>query len=226
VRKLDTTTIALVTCAVLVWGTAAFFAMRGPSPDKKDPPPAAPSSSATATATATATTADSAPPPPPVDPSTCVAGLFPDGTFKRKPADFAFVCEEVDPLRGGTLVRSVLIRATENASSEATREWVGTGWYMMAAWTLLRARCCPTAPEPRFSFDLVCPAAPELQALEKAMRANDKAAVASALDGYTKQMRCLSKFGQAENFGMSSPPGADIDALKKMLRRAGLADKK
>jgi hypothetical protein len=215
----DTMTKGLVACAVVAWAVAAYFAVRGPratppAPASAEPPPGTAEAPPPPTATATAE-------PPPVDVSACVAALFPGGTFAKQKPDFAFVCEEADPLRGGTLVRSQLIRAGgDSSSTEATREWVGTGWYMIAAWTLLRARCCAAPPKPRFGFEVVCPVADELAALEAALRKKDDAGVAKALEAYTKQMRCISKFGQAENFGMVGPPGADIAAFEKMLGRA------
>jgi len=146
--------------------------------------------------------------------------LFPPGGFSSAPPVFDFVCSEPNPLRGGTSVRSRLVLGGGGAVTDGMRLWAGLGWYEMAAYAVLRARCCASPPKLHWSFDLACPIDQPLAALEKAVAAGDKAATKAALDEYTRQAHCLNHFGQATNFGQAGSPGAGMVMFDKLLSRA------
>jgi hypothetical protein len=81
------------------------------------------------------------------DVTACVEPLFPAGSFDGS-ADLSFVCTEGDPIKGGTAVRVELVRTRRNLS-EGMKEWALLGWYEMAAFTVIQARCCPALPRPK-----------------------------------------------------------------------------
>ena len=153
-----------------------------------------------------------------------MAAFFPSDTFKAKP-ELEFVCSEPNPLKGATEVKSQVVLGSKGGVSQGMRVWAGLGWYHMAAYSLLRTQCCGEVPKLEWSFDLVCPIDERLAELETAMRAKSPSDIDAALDRYAKEVTCLSKFGQANNFGQSSPAGAGIVALRTMLEAAGLSQK-
>jgi hypothetical protein len=199
--------------------------------------PAAPPASSTTVAASAATAAASAATAPPAsskpaapapqaeasipaDTNKCVAGLFPEGSFKG-PADFAFVCLEANAPRGGLSVKARLIHGADGNVTDAMREWAGLEWYEMAAFSFLRARCCARPVKLAWRFEPACPLQKTLDDFEAAVRARDDAKLAGAVEEYTKTVRCLNKLGQSKNFGYNVPPGAGATLVGKMLERNG-----
>lgn len=233
-KRTDPMKVALILCALLIWAAAVYFALKGPrsllgsAPTADTTQPAAstsgePAASQTASAAGSATgAATGSAASAPADTSACVAALFPEQTFKAKP-DFAFVCKEDNALTGATEVKSQVVLGSNGGVSQGMRLWAGLGWYHMAAYSLLRTHCCADAPKLTWKFDLMCPVDERLAELETAMRAKDIDALDAAIERYTKEVRCLSKFGQANNFGQSSGAGAGVLALRKLFEKAGLS---
>jgi hypothetical protein len=160
---------------------------------------------------------------PAADATECVRALFPRGSFDYRKPTFAFVCEQADPLKGGTEVRSQLVLGGGQNVTDGMRLWAGLGWYEMAAYSVLRAHCCANPPELRWNFKLVCTVDQSLAKLEAAVAKKDKAAVAEAAEGYLGDARCLSQFGQGRNFGQAAPPGAGRASFEKLLGAAGVS---
>jgi hypothetical protein len=160
---------------------------------------------------------------PAADATDCVRALFPRGSFDYRKPTFAFVCEQADPLKGGTEVRSQLVLGGGQNVTDGMRLWAGLGWYEMAAYSVLRAHCCANPPELRWNFKLVCTVDQSLAKLEAAVAKKDKAAVAEAAEGYLGDARCLSQFGQGRNFGQAAPPGAGRASFEKLLGAAGVS---
>jgi len=240
-KRTDPMKVALIVCALLIWAAAVYFALKGPrnlfdsAPTADTTQPAAipsgstssqPAASQTAsTAGSAAGSASSAPTSTaPTDTSACVAALFPEHTFKAKP-EFAFVCTQDNPLTGATEVKSQVVLGSTGGVTDGMRLWAGLGWYHMAAYSLLRTHCCGEVPKLTWKFDLMCPVDERLAELETTMRAKDIDALEASIERYTKDVRCLSKFGQGRNFGQSSSAGAGVLALRKLFEKAGLSKK-
>ena len=241
-KRRDPMKVALVVSALLIWAAAVYFAVEGPRGlFGSDPPtqPTAetkpsgsassssrtqPAASQTASGATSSSSGAAAAPAGAGDTSACVAALFPEHTFKAKP-DMEFVCSEANALRGATEVKSQVVLGSSGGVSQGMRVWAGLGWYHMAAYSLLRTHCCAAPPKLKWSFDLVCPIDERLAELEIALRAKNVDEMDAVLERYAKEVICLSKFGQANNFGQSSPAGAGVVALRKLLEAAGLSKK-
>jgi eukaryotic-like serine/threonine-protein kinase len=187
----------------------------------------APSAEPSALATAASGSPSADAPPPKAAPSTpaqittCVSALFPKGTFERAPADFSFVCGESRPREAVTRVQAELSR-DQWGTGEATmgmREWAVLGWYQLAALSVFRGQCCRSPQPLLWSFKLACPIDKAVEQLEAAVRANDPAAVEAATAEFTRTATCLTRQGQAPNFGQSGLPGPGVGTFRKMLER-------
>jgi hypothetical protein len=222
--------MALVAAAVAIWVIAGYFALQGPrslltkatadvqpQPPASEPPP--PSAVPAASSAAPVPSPSSSAKAEPLDTSACVTAVFAPGSFNKKP-NFEFLCTQTNPRIGGTDVRARVVIGAGGKVTDGMREWGGLGWYEMAAYGLLRAHCCASAPPLKWTFDLVCPVDQSLAGLQEAVVAKDEAAVQAAVKAYSKQVRCLSKFGQAMNFGQTASPGAGITGFQTLLRRA------
>jgi hypothetical protein len=102
------------------------------------------------------------------------------------------------------------------------RKWVQLAWYEMMAYSLLRARCCPSVPPLEWKFELSCPVDEPLLRFEKAVKARDNDAIDEVLLDYGEEIRCLSRFGQAPNFNQGAPPGSGVEIVMELLERAGV----
>jgi serine/threonine-protein kinase len=77
----------------------------------------------------------------------CVAGYMPPDTFARPP-DVSWVCTETSPREGAEKLRSAVVGSTPRSGpSTAMKIYARLGWYDMAAFAVVRAGCCPDAPE-------------------------------------------------------------------------------
>ncbi|MBW2456270.1 MAG: hypothetical protein JRI68_17255 [Deltaproteobacteria bacterium] len=223
----------LVAAAIAVWIVAAYFATTGPrsllgkdqasapasAPREESPAPGTASVSASKPSAAPTAAPEASTEAEPIDTSTCVVALFPTETFKKTP-NFAFLCTKDNPRTGGTDVRARVVLGAGGKVTDGMREWAGLGWYEAAAYGVLRARCCPSPAPLKWSFNLVCPVDQSVAKLQKGVVARDAAAVDGAVKDYSKQVRCLSKFGQATNFGQTGSPGPGVTLLKRFIDRA------
>ncbi len=227
-RGRDKVTVALLAIAVGVWLVAGyFFWIRQPSNAAAPPPPTPSSDPSNDPASAPPPPANEPPasarpataPPPDVD--ACVKRAFaPDSLGSASTPTFGFVCDETNPLKAGTEMRArLLLAAGRGVVTPAMRLWAGLGWYEMAALSLLRAHCCGDLAPLTFHFKLACPIDEALARWETVIRTGDRAQIDAAVDDYHQAVRCLSQFGQSQNFGRDAPPGADITPLREIIAR-------
>lgn len=246
--------IVLLFVAVVSWAAAFYFRIV-PPPVAAKPDGSAPAGSAASTATGSASaplasstasstassaagtsssapvTASAAATATPVDPAglaACVMSAFPDDTFNKGEPDFAFLCENTFPRRGVTFLQQQVVagRGGGGGVSPGMRMWADMGWYQVAAYGLLRGRCCATAPELVWTFDLPCPMDEALAALQSAARGRDDAKLKTALEQFATNARCLSKVGLGVHFGQRGYPGPGVDTFRKMRERMAKADEK
>jgi hypothetical protein len=107
------------------------------------------------------------------DASACIVGHLPAGTF-RVPQDMTFVCSEVDPRRGSARIRTRIVAARDGQFTDGMNEWPRLGWYELAAYSILRGRCCPGAAALQLpAVDPPCdPLGPVLERLAQAATSN------------------------------------------------------
>ncbi len=208
-------------------------------PDHGRDPPAANGSSLAAAArsaseaaapgSAGSAAAPRAPAPAPVaveDVGECARSTFAAGSFDpASPPAFASMCAETDPRRGAESARTALVIAgTHRPVSDGMREWAMLGWYEMAAFAVMRARCCPGAaplvlPKP---LGACAPLDDALNALgAAAARRADQATLDEALGAFTKSVSCVVRSGGANLFGAyPTPRGGEDTTFRKTLARA------
>jgi hypothetical protein len=153
--------------------------------------------------------------------------LFAKGTFSgdARP-DFSFVCRESDPRRGvAGIKKQVVLAAAKRSVSDGMREWALLGWYELASYAVMRARCCPGAPS------LKLPPAPSpCHGLEAFLDDLGAAAIAArdpkdkdldkAIKRYTDEVYCFVRTGGTSLFGYIGPPkGGEETAFRKTLAR-------
>lgn len=196
--------------------------------------PTAPASSSAATATASSTaaaaasgdpTASSGEAAPPTGDAagiqSCVASLFPEGTFESGDVDFSFLCTESDPRKGLTAVQAQVVagRGRRGGVTPGMRAWSHLNWYRLAAFAVMRGHCCESTPDLEWSMQLPCPFHEAVGKLEAAIRAKDAKATDGALGYYTTTARCLAKAGMARAFEFAGMPGTGALELRKMMAR-------
>jgi hypothetical protein len=156
------------------------------------------------------------------DVAACVVPIFPANSFDSS-TDFSFVCSETDPRKGGAAVRTQLVRAGKNIST-AMQEWALLGWYEMAAFSVLRSRCCPGAPAIELPEARGCmPMAEALGGIGTAAAATTDpgdAALKKAVDAYTNDIHCVVRSGLAARFGrVGNPEGGEDTMFMRFLGR-------
>ena len=219
--------------AVTPGGDAPPATTAAPSsaPSSSSAAPAATSSAGPMPSTDTTATAEVAATPAPEageDVAACMMPLFAKGTFKRGASpDFGFVCSEADPRRGvAAIKKQVVLAGAKRNVSEGMREWALLGWYELASYSVMRARCCPGAPP----LKLPAPPPPcqpletaldELGAAALVAKTPKDKALEAAVKRYTKEVYCLVRAGGTSLFGYVGPPkGGEVTAFRKTLARA------
>ncbi|WP_434043754.1 MULTISPECIES: hypothetical protein [Sorangium] len=158
----------------------------------------------------------------------CMAPLFPGKSVDAATAgQMAFVCAEVDPMKGVAALKSHLAQAAgPKGISAATKEWGVLRWYDMAALAAVRARCCH-APPPLELPDTPegCPpldaALNDLGAAVSSASAPDDRAIAKEARRYTRTVQCIVRVGAASRYGRkNNPNGGEARAFTKVLARA------
>ncbi|MEQ9321028.1 MAG: hypothetical protein RIF41_17830 [Polyangiaceae bacterium] len=179
--------------------------------------PAPPETTATAIASAEAPAAD------PSEMSACAVSLFPEDTFIDADPDFAFACTEPNPVSGASQLRQLVVASRgDRGVTHGMREWAMMGWYGMAAFTVLRARCCesPTALATPTSHKQ-CLLDERLGALGEAVVERRELDAQQALNDYGKSIYCLVNSGASHFFDQShAPRGGELTTFGKTLARA------
>lgn len=153
--------------------------------------------------------------------------MFAEDSFDEEGVEGAldFVCKEASPIRGAPKVREVLVREGRGKVTGGMKEWALLGFYELAAYAVLRDRCCSANAPP---LDLPvspgkCP--PLTDSLGEVARASrpgsDAKAVSPAVDTFDEAVRCITRSKQTKLFGgYPRPSGGEGTALKKTMARA------
>src|SRR5262249_45374742 len=109
--------------------------------------------------------------------------------------------------------------------SEGMREWALLGWYELAAYSVMRERCCPSPPPLQLPEVRGCTPMPEvlsgISAAAAATTDPEDRALKKAVDAYTNNVYCISRSGIAARFGRVGPPqGGEDTTFMRFLRRA------
>lgn len=191
------------------------------APRESPRPAACASASPGPTGSARATT----PPLAVADPEACMESLLAPGAVGEgaKP-DFTFMCEETDPRKVASKIRSTVIKSARGAVSDAMREWAVMGWYEYAAFASMRGRCCSGAAK------IVLPptgglCAPMDDALneiaEQSRPGATEADQDAALKKYRESLLCIARSGAHGVYGPYDPPSGGQDtAFMKTFARA------
>jgi hypothetical protein len=194
-----------------------------PAPGTTAPPPPASAPSVAPSASGPVTMAAPPAPAAPIDVTACVKPLFPADSLDAS-SDFAFVCAEADPIKGGAAVRTQLVRAHKNMT-DGMKEWALLGWYELAAFSVLRAQCCPGAPPQKLpELPRGCTPVPdalgEIAAAARATSEPADPALKKAVDAYTDDVHCVVRAGLATRFGrVGNPQGGEDTTFMRFLGR-------
>lgn len=202
----------------------------GPSPNasvqasgfSSQAPPPIPTATAAAATSAAATGPDALAPANDEQLRACVLQAFPKGTFAGLQPGFAFICETSDPHEGAKITRSRVVWARQGRLlTEAMREWSQLGWYEMAAFALIQARCCAKPPKLRTPvFVASCQLDDALNVFSAAARGTARKAFDAALERYSKAVECAAHAGAGAYFGHDKlPSGNETVLLERILGR-------
>jgi hypothetical protein len=102
-------------------------------------------------------------------------------------------------------MKEQVVRAKNGALTPAMREWVGLGWYEMAAFSVIRAKCCAEPPP----LELPAPIS-GCKPLESMLDKLGRAAVAgnaveAAVQSYGSELQCALRNGGGKAYGIRRP---------------------
>lgn len=160
----------------------------------------------------------------------CFRPLFAQGTFEKgREPDLSFLCNETDPRKGGDALRAAVVRANiGRPASEGMHEWALFNWYEPAAFTIVRAACCPSpAPVVLPRGDTACDALDgALNDLAAMATSGDSVAADEALGRYTRAVNCVTRLSHGGRNGhYTRLRGGEDTAFKKTLARVLAAPK-
>jgi hypothetical protein len=180
--------------------------------------PASPASSAAPSASASA----SAPPSAEATPGACMRALFPEDTFASEP-DLPFVCEESAAATAVTQLKTrIVVEGRGRAATGGMKEWAVLGFYEVAGLSLLRGRCCPSAPPLTVADADPCKLAEAVNAVGEASKPGaPKADLDAAVKQFDGEVRCLMKIQQTKRFGYDPLLGGEASTFAKTTARLG-----
>jgi eukaryotic-like serine/threonine-protein kinase len=157
----------------------------------------------------------------------CMLPLFASSSIDAAAAArLSFVCSETNPLKGAAAVRAHLVKAAKNRGvSDATKEWAVLGWYEMAAFTVIRAQCCPSPPPLELPKEpgSCTPLAKALNELGDAVAATTgpgDRALEKSVKRFARSIQCTVRVGAASRYGRrGKPDGGEQTGFKKTLAR-------
>ena len=196
----------------------------GAAPTPPEAPEPAPEPKPTANASASATAVAAA--KPPENERACFAQLMPDDAFGETTPDLKGACTGKNAYPTTLVLKSAVVAAGGKDVTEAMREWSKLGWYETAAFTAMRAHCCPDAEALHVSsYFAVCQLEEALAYITNAIDDDEK--MKAALEDYHKAVMCLTGKGWANAFGRGGPPyggekqyfEAVMDRIKKARGR-------
>ena len=184
------------------------------NPASATPSAAAPSAAATSSAAASTPVADAL--------DQCVTRALPADTFEGTFTDFSPVCTASDVLEGSQRFREMIVRAGHGrAVTSGMKEWSLLGYFELAAFAVIRQRCCNAQPISVPSSPESCPIS-----MEKAIRQLEaadfsaKKQVGAAVDQLEKAARCIARSGAEKRFGgHPALSGGEGTPLKRIVKR-------
>jgi len=159
----------------------------------------------------------------PADASACMVPLFHRGTFGTTKPRLDFVCRQKDArLGGGNLRKAVIVGIRKTSSKPAMREWNQLGWYELAVFATLRAKCCAASPRLNTATGFKqCRLDAALIALGTVASEADEDGVAKAIDDFQAAVTCMVRHGAARGFKQPSarPKASAVAAFLKLVDR-------
>ncbi len=183
----------------------------------------APTTSASAVNSAAASSTASAAASP-GDVRACMETFFPEDTFVGRQPKLGFLCKVTNPHKGSLEIRTVVVLSGGGMKgvTDGMHEWSTIGWYGMAAYVVIRDRCCESAAPLKAPKTVAkCDFEQVLAKLGPAVNGNDDDAAEQALKDYTKAINCLARGGAARLFDQSGfPKGGERTTFMKLFKRA------
>lgn len=157
------------------------------------------------------------------DRDTCVMRFFPDDTFEGSPPDLSFVCKELEAIEAVSGLKVRLVEAGRGRpATGGMTEWAVMGMYDLAAFAVIRGRCCPGAKTAVPDSPATCE--PLVDALDGLARASARGAPPSdldpAVDRFDGAVRCIMRFRQTAKFGGYQPLlGGEASTFRQIAAR-------
>ena len=204
---------------------AIVYALFGPRPTRTPKPAPTPSASARPAAVPSGVSTAAAPAPASSSQAArdaCVAQLFAVGTFEGDPPSFEPICRADDPRDGAQTVKTMVVEAGQGRGvTPGMVEWSRLGWYELAAFTILRGRCCDTELQlPKGKPFTICDVGMALDQIHEAARARDRHRLGKSVDGYRRAARCVARLALSGLFGQTAnPTPQQLEMMQKTMMR-------
>ena len=194
------------------------------APTEPEASPAAPVASESALPAASSAAAPAEPP------AECMKTLFAADTFAGE-APLAFVCEESNAVKGAAKVKEAVVNAgTGKAPSPGMKEWAVLGFYELAAYAVLRGRCCPGGETFSAPDSPGCPSMNEALAKIASVSKKDSSDedAKAAQKAFVGSVKCISQSKASKTFGgyPDLAGGEGSNFVKTLDRARGVPPKK
>ena len=150
----------------------------------------------------------------------CVAGYLPEKAFEKAP-ELGTFCAETDPKKGAEKLRVAIVAGAPKGQgpTDAMKIFARLGWYEMAAFSVVRAGCCPDAkPIAVTDGRAECAMTEALKELGEAVTAVKP--IDEPLKKYTAAIHCEVSKGGGRALGRDGPPkGGEDTAFLELVKR-------
>lgn len=205
---------------------AIVYALFGPRPTRTPKPAPAQSASAPRPAVTSSAVSTAAAPAPAGSSQAardaCMAQLFAVGTFDGDPPSFEPICRADDPRDGAQTVKTMVVEAGQGRGvTQGMVEWSRLGWYELAAFSILRGRCCDSELQlPKGKPFNLCDVGAALEQIHQAARAKDRHRLGKSVDGYRRAARCVARLALSGLFGQTAhPTPQQLEMMQKTMMR-------
>ena len=158
-----------------------------------------------------------------MNPTTCVATLFAEGTF-LVPVELAAVCDDKTVADTVRRMKEAIVKGGAGHVTVGMQEWASAGIHDMALAAILRGRCCPTSPplESPKSPGTCAPVDDVLREIERAARSDvPDSEIDAVVAHFDSVARCIVRSGDTSAFGgYVTIDGGETTIFMKFLRRA------
>src|SRR5262249_26242005 len=135
------------------------------------------------------------------------------------------ICSETDPRKGVAPLKPSVVRARPSGQvTEAMREWALLDWYELAAFAVIRARCCPNPSPLKLPPPIgICePLDESLDALGAAAAAHGD--VEAGITRVRAAVHCAIATGAVASYSYKDRPADGAETiLRKTIERAAPA---